>query len=490
MEKDRRLAVETEWAKGVARQRRYFNCLLEIFSNFFMIDSGLPGESGPGCDPTTGTAITDRSRHVAEQRISERCQMPTQDQVVQAGICVYDYVLNPAVRGEFNRVLAAAKATPNDADKIVQNFFDRRQYATTPDAFKQVSSDYAKNPLTLSPKATRFAIDFAANSVLRLDWYDAARQMAAAQSATNSATAPSGAQPDPLAPLNDVLQRNGYTGVTADQATLAQTRLLTSGIGAWTGIYSKTTIFNETVDRKDGPSLTIDTSENPIQVRLNKKHILDYTFDSDTNTLSWEKTGGGDLSPNNIAATLYFSRDDAPSFTGTLDNADGKFSYFGSADQSGTSAGGGSGNGSGGSGDGGKLSSSDWIAIASGIVGFAALVATAVGVHIARKAWGVAEKSPTERAMLDEINRLVTTLQDLERSSQITPDAFANLVSQARVKEAIQTAVALGQIQAEDIRAIDNLNRQLNAENQRINDEQNTQNETDREGLVGVLEEI
>src|SRR5215469_1576656 len=38
-------------------------------------------------------------------------QTPTQDQVVQAGICVYDYVLNPAVRGEFNRVLAAAKAS-------------------------------------------------------------------------------------------------------------------------------------------------------------------------------------------------------------------------------------------------------------------------------------------------------------------------------------------------------------------------------------------
>jgi hypothetical protein len=38
-------------------------------------------------------------------------QMPTQDQVVQAGICAYDYVLNPAVRGEFHRVLAS-NATP------------------------------------------------------------------------------------------------------------------------------------------------------------------------------------------------------------------------------------------------------------------------------------------------------------------------------------------------------------------------------------------
>jgi hypothetical protein len=38
-------------------------------------------------------------------------QIPTQDQVVQAGICVYDYVLNPAVRGEFQRVLAS-NATP------------------------------------------------------------------------------------------------------------------------------------------------------------------------------------------------------------------------------------------------------------------------------------------------------------------------------------------------------------------------------------------
>ena len=49
-------------------------------------------------------------------------QIPTQDQVVQAGICVYDYVLNPAVRGELNRVLAAAKASPDNGSKILQDF--------------------------------------------------------------------------------------------------------------------------------------------------------------------------------------------------------------------------------------------------------------------------------------------------------------------------------------------------------------------------------
>jgi hypothetical protein len=383
-------------------------------------------------------------------------QMPTQDQVVQAGICVYHYVLNPAVRGELNRVLAATKASPGNADKILQDFFDRRQYATTPDAFKQVFSDYAKNPITLSPKATRFAIDFAANSVLRLDWYDAARQMAAAQPATNSAAAPAGAQPDPLAPFNDVLKRNGYTDVTADQATLAQTRLLTSGIGAWTGIYSKTTIFNETVDRKDGPFLTIDTSEDPAQVRLDKKHILGYKFDPDTNTLSWTKEGNGTFS-NDTAATLYFSRDDAPSFTGTLDNSEGKFSYFGSVDR-----GGGTSGGSGGSGDGGKLNTSDWIAIASGIVGLAALVATAVGVHIARKAWGVAEKSPTEEAVAEKIQGLVDTLERFEEV--ITPEHFLNLVSYGPVKQAIATAVALGEVQAGEIAEQQRLKKQLEFE--------------------------
>jgi hypothetical protein len=48
--------------------------------------------------------------------------MPTQDQVVQAGICVYDYVLNPAVRGELNRVLAAAKATPDNGKQDPPGF--------------------------------------------------------------------------------------------------------------------------------------------------------------------------------------------------------------------------------------------------------------------------------------------------------------------------------------------------------------------------------
>ena len=81
--------------------------------------------------------------------------MPTQDQVVQAGICVYDYVLNPAVRGELNRILAAAKASPNNGSKILQDFSDRQQYATMPDALKQVFSDYEKNPLTPSLQATR-----------------------------------------------------------------------------------------------------------------------------------------------------------------------------------------------------------------------------------------------------------------------------------------------------------------------------------------------
>jgi len=52
-------------------------------------------------------------------------QVPTQDQVVQAVICVYDYVLNPAVRGEFNRVLASAKASPDNGSKFPQDFFDR-----------------------------------------------------------------------------------------------------------------------------------------------------------------------------------------------------------------------------------------------------------------------------------------------------------------------------------------------------------------------------
>ena len=56
--------------------------------------------------------------------------MPTQD----PGSCLYDYLLNPAVRGEFNRVLAAAKASADDGSKIIQDFF-RRKYATTPAVF-------------------------------------------------------------------------------------------------------------------------------------------------------------------------------------------------------------------------------------------------------------------------------------------------------------------------------------------------------------------
>ena len=81
--------------------------------------------------------------------------MPTQDQVVQAGICVYDYVLNPAVRGEFNRVLASAKTSQDNGSKVLQDFFDRQQYAATLDAFGQVFSDYEKNPLTPPLQATR-----------------------------------------------------------------------------------------------------------------------------------------------------------------------------------------------------------------------------------------------------------------------------------------------------------------------------------------------
>jgi hypothetical protein len=376
--------------------------------------------------------------------------MPTQDQVVQAGICVYDYVLNPAVRGEFNRVLAGAKASPDDGERILQSFFDRRQYATTPDAFKQVSSDYAKNPLTLSPKATRFAIDFAANSVLRLDWYDAARQMAATPHATNGAAAPAGAQSDPLAPLNDVLQRNGYTGVTADQATLAQTRLLTSSIGAWTGIYSQTTMVDQQGKSEVGPTLTIDSSKDPIQVTLDKKHIFGYTFDSDTNTLSWTKEGTGTFT-NDSAAELNFSQyNGAPSFTGTHDSGDRSISYQGSTDPS-RGAGNDSVKALAAAAPAEGLSTSDWISIASGIVGFASLVATAVGVHIARRAWGVAEKSPTEDAVAEQIKTLVGTLENLERSSQITPENFARLVSYAPVQKAISVAVALGNLQAGEI---------------------------------------
>jgi hypothetical protein len=364
-------------------------------------------------------------------------QTPTQDQVVQAGICVYDYVLNPAVRGEFNRVLAAAKASPDDGETILQDFFDRRQYATTPGAFKQVFSDYAKNPITLSPQATRFAIDFAANSVLRLDWYDAARQMAAAQPAINSAAAPAGAQPAALAAFNDVLQRNGYTGVTADQATLAQTRLLASDIGAWTGIYSKTTIFNQQVDSKDGPKLIIDASEDPATVTLDKKHIVGYKFDPDTNTLSWTKEGTGTF-PNDTAAKLYFSRDDGPSFTGTLDNSNGSFSYFGLADQSGGSGGGTGGSGSGESG----LGRSDWIAIgsaiASGLVGIAGLIATAVGTHAQRQ-------SPTQRNLEAQVDRVVTKLANLETTSKISPNDFVNLVSDPQIQAAVAQVIALRQ---------------------------------------------
>jgi hypothetical protein len=50
--------------------------------------------------------------------------MPTEDRVVQAGICVYDYVLYPAMRGEFNRVLASVKASPDNGSKILQDFSD------------------------------------------------------------------------------------------------------------------------------------------------------------------------------------------------------------------------------------------------------------------------------------------------------------------------------------------------------------------------------
>ena len=48
--------------------------------------------------------------------------MPTEDRVVQAGICVYDYVLYPAMRGEFNRVLASVKASPAHAVSISVSF--------------------------------------------------------------------------------------------------------------------------------------------------------------------------------------------------------------------------------------------------------------------------------------------------------------------------------------------------------------------------------
>jgi hypothetical protein len=334
--------------------------------------------------------------------------MPTQDQVVQAGICVYDYVLNPAVRGELNRVLAAAKATPDNGSKILQDFFDRRQYATTPDAFKQVFSDYAKNPLTLSPQATRFAIDFATNSVLRLDWYDAARQVAAAQRATNGAAAPSGEEPDPLAPFNSVLQRNGYTDVTADQATLAQTRLLTSGIGVWTGIYSQTTIVDQQGKSGVGPTLTIDSSKDPVQVTLDKKHILGYTFDPDTNTLSWTKKGTGTFT-NDSAAKLDLSRyNGAPSFTGTLNDG----TYHGSTDPSGAA----------GNNSVKALAAAtpsddlvQWVAVVGGIIGgitgIAGVVATAVGAHYTRVAFNAMSKEGSKLA---------------ERIEEVDPDASMN----------------------------------------------------------------
>jgi hypothetical protein len=359
--------------------------------------------------------------------------MPTQDPVVQAGICLYGYVLNPAVRGELNRVLAAAKASPDDGSTILQNFFDRRQYATTPAAFKQVFSDYAKNPITLSPQATRFAIDFAANSVLRLDWYDAARQMAAAQSATSSAAAPAAVEPDPLSPFNDVLKRNGYTDVTPLQATLATTQLLTNGIGAWTGIYSQTTIVDRQGKSGVGPPLTIDSSKDPVQVRLDKKGIFGYKFDPDTNTLSWTKEGTGTFQ-NDSAAELNFSQyKGASSFTGTFDNGDGSSSYQGSTDPNGVPA------------DNRvqalaaaaqpeELGPGEWIGIAGAIVTFLGSVAGAIGAVFAWKAFGAARQSPSQADMVNNaIRDLQETIRNSNRLSQATARDCAKLIAKSNI---------------------------------------------------------
>ena len=373
-------------------------------------------------------------------------QTPTQDQVVQAGICVYDYVLSPAVRGELNRDLVAAKASPDNGEKILQGFFDRRQYATTPAAFKQVFSDYAKNPLTLSPQATRFAIDFAANSVLRLDCYDAARAMAAAQRAADGAAAPSGADPDLLAPFADVIKRNNsdhrYDGVTPDQASLAITRLLTSGIAVSTGIYSQTTIVDQQGKSGVGPTLTIDSSKDPVQVTLDKKHIFGYTFDPDTNTLSWTKGGTGTFT-NDTAAKLEFSRyNGGPSFTGTLDNRDGSFSYQGSTDQGGTAA-----NNSVRPLATAQTPSDDlvqWVAVVGGIVGgitgIAGVIATAVGAHYTRVAFNATSKTVVDK--LTKIDADIRQGQHQQQQRQ-NDEEYSSMNGEQSVRQTIENSQTL-----------------------------------------------
>jgi hypothetical protein len=73
--------------------------------------------------------------------------MPTQGQVEQAGMHLRRCAQSGGA-GRFNRVLASAKASPDSGSKVLQDFFDRQQYAATRDAFRQVFSDYEKNPLT------------------------------------------------------------------------------------------------------------------------------------------------------------------------------------------------------------------------------------------------------------------------------------------------------------------------------------------------------
>jgi len=378
-------------------------------------------------------------------------QMPTQDPVVQAQICLYDYVLNPVVRGEFNRVLAAAKASPDDGEKILQGFFDRRQYATTPAAFKQVFSDYAKKPITLSPQATRFAVDFAASSVLRLDWYDAARQMAAAQPATSGATTLAAAQPDPLGPFADVLKSNGYSDVEPVQATLALTRLLTSGISAWTGIYSQTTILDQQRNSKVGPTLTIDTSKDPAQVTLDKKHIFGYKFDPDTSTLSWTKEGTGTFT-NDTAAKLDFSRyNGASSFAGTLDNRDGSFSYQGSTDQSGAVANNSVRALAAAQQTQEQLDPSAWIGIAGAIVTFLGSVAGLIGAGFAWKALGVARQSPSQADMINAIRDLQKTIGNSDRLSLLTTKDYAKLMGEFEVAKLVLSLQGVPTADAEQI---------------------------------------
>jgi hypothetical protein len=310
--------------------------------------------------------------------------MAGQDPVVQAGICLYDYLLNPAVRGELNRALAAAKADAGNGGKILQDFLDRRKYATTPAVVKQVFAEYQKSSIAIPQQAVRFAVNVAASPVLRLDWYDAARQAARLQRAAPSAAAAAG-DADPMAPLAETLKKNGFGDVTPLQASLATMRLMSSTIGAWAGVYSQTTIANKQGQSENGPILMIDATQDPVQVKLDAEFIFGYSFNGDTNTLSWTKEGSGSFK-NQTAASLAFSNDGTTSsFSGTLElpkrdkyALHGTLDYQGSLDKP---------NNNGGSGGGGGLGTQDILGIVFGISGFFGTVATAVGAYYAWRAY-------------------------------------------------------------------------------------------------------